>query len=102
MRVLFQMSANDSSTLIDAPVASRLGPNRALYFSEEEGRTEKFRPYALPEADWLDEIRTRFEARPHIAPVSFNGHVSPSPTTPEPVDETPPESAFATEAGELS
>ncbi len=46
-RILFQMSSNDSSTLIDNPAASKLGENRALYFSEEENRVEKFRPYGL-------------------------------------------------------
>ena len=45
-RVLFQMSANDSSNLIDSPAASRLGANRAVFFSEESGVAEKFRPYA--------------------------------------------------------
>jgi hypothetical protein len=69
MRVLFQMSANDSSTLIDAPVASRLGSNRALYFNEEEGRSEKFRPYAIPEGDWLDEVSRRLHARPCPEPL---------------------------------
>ena len=48
-RILFQMSANDSSTLIDTPAASKLGENRALYYSEEENRIEKFRPYGVPE-----------------------------------------------------
>src|SRR5207244_811532 len=42
MRVLFQMSANDSSTLIDSPLASRLGPHRAYFHNEDEGRLEKF------------------------------------------------------------
>src|SRR5262249_17833521 len=31
-RVLFQMSAADSSHLLDSPLASRLGQNRALYY----------------------------------------------------------------------
>ena len=53
MRVLFQMSPGDSSNLIDSPIASRLGPNRALFSNEEEGRVEKFRPYGLPAAEWL-------------------------------------------------
>ena len=48
IRVLFQMSSDDSSTLIDSPAAGKLGPNRALFFSEEQGRLEKFRPYGLP------------------------------------------------------
>ena len=51
-RVLFQVSASDSSTLIDSPVASRLGPLRALLHSEETGVQEKFRPYSWPEPGW--------------------------------------------------
>ena len=53
MRVLFQMSIADSSTLVDSPAASRLGLNRALFASEELRPPEKFRPYRLPPADWL-------------------------------------------------
>ncbi len=58
-RVLFQMSAADSSNLIDSPVANQLGLHRALLFSEEQGGLEKFRPYdALPD-DWLDYVRRK-------------------------------------------
>jgi hypothetical protein len=53
MRVLFQMSAADSSNLMDSPAASRLGPHGAYFYSEERGKAEKFRPYGVPEADWL-------------------------------------------------
>lgn len=53
MRVVFQMSAEDSANLIDTPAASKLGTYRALFYSEEEGRLEKFRPYALPSEQWL-------------------------------------------------
>jgi energy-coupling factor transporter ATP-binding protein EcfA2 len=49
-RVLFQMSAGDSSNLIDSPAASRLGPFRGLYYQEERATIEKFRPYGLPES----------------------------------------------------
>ena len=59
-RILFQMSANDSSTLIDTPAASKLGENRALYYSEEENRIEKFRPYGIPEIEWLEGVKKRF------------------------------------------
>ena len=48
MRVLFQMSANDSASLIDNPKASTLGLHRALFYNEQEGYLETFRPYALP------------------------------------------------------
>ena len=47
-RILLQMSAADSSVLIDSPVANKLGFFRAVYFSEEQGTIEKFRPYAMP------------------------------------------------------
>ena len=53
MRVLFQMNANDSSSLMDTPEASRLGVHRALFYDEGQGRMEKFRPYGLPSDEWL-------------------------------------------------
>ncbi len=64
IRVLFQMSANDSSSLIDSPAAGKLGENRALFFSEEENRIEKFRPYGLPDPKWLEKVTSRLHARP--------------------------------------
>ncbi|MHB1308224.1 MAG: FtsK/SpoIIIE domain-containing protein, partial [Limisphaerales bacterium] len=54
MRVLFQMNANDSANLIDAPAAATLGLYRALFHHLREGTTEVFRPYALPPLDWVD------------------------------------------------
>ena len=54
-RVLFQVSATDSSTLIDSPAASRLGFNRALLYSEEQGTIEKFRPWEVPPSAWVLE-----------------------------------------------
>jgi hypothetical protein len=56
-RVLFQMSAPDSTTMIDSTAASKLGLHRALLFNEERGTLEKFRPYALPPESWLAEVR---------------------------------------------
>ena len=55
MRVVFQMSANDSASLIDSPRASNLGLHRALFFNEREGTLETFRPYAMPEHGWVEE-----------------------------------------------
>ena len=52
-RVLFQMSQNDSLSLIDSPDASQLGLYTALYCNEQEGELEKFRPYALPALDQI-------------------------------------------------
>jgi hypothetical protein len=72
IRVLFQMSANDSSTLLDSPAASKLGAARSLFFSEEEGRTEKFRAYGYPSDEWLDWVRQQFQSR--LAPVGPSAH----------------------------
>jgi len=62
-RILFQMSAADSSNLIDSPLANKLGPRRALAYSEEQGTNEKFRPYTLPPADWQAWVAERFRQR---------------------------------------
>jgi hypothetical protein len=64
MRVLFQMSANDSASLIDSPKAGALGLHRALFYNEHEGTLETFRPYAMPDAGWLERMAT---ARPTLA-----------------------------------
>jgi S-DNA-T family DNA segregation ATPase FtsK/SpoIIIE len=69
MRVLFQMSAADSSTLIDNPAASKLGVNRALFHSEELGQPEKFRPYGLPSDEWLAWAKERLATRAAPAPM---------------------------------
>jgi hypothetical protein len=59
MRVVFQMSANDSASLIDSPKASNLGLHRALFYNEQAGTLETFRPYATPDAAWLTEAAAR-------------------------------------------
>jgi DNA segregation ATPase FtsK/SpoIIIE, S-DNA-T family len=56
MRVVFQMSAGDSASLIDAPAASTLGLNRALYYNDREGSLETFRPYAQPDGGWIENV----------------------------------------------
>jgi S-DNA-T family DNA segregation ATPase FtsK/SpoIIIE len=54
LRVVFQMSANDSASLIDSPKAGMLGLHRALLFNAQEGYLETFRPYALPDTNWVE------------------------------------------------
>jgi hypothetical protein len=63
LRVLFQISAADSSTLIDTPLASKLGLHRALYYSEEYGQPEKFRPYGLPSDEWLEWVKGQLQKK---------------------------------------
>jgi hypothetical protein len=62
-RVLFQMSATDSSTLMDTPAASKLGRNRALYLQEDQERPEKFRPYGVPSMEWINQIGERLRSQ---------------------------------------
>lgn len=52
-KVLFQMSAADSASLVDSGKAADLGLNRALLHDEAAGTTEIFRPYAMPEPGWF-------------------------------------------------
>ncbi len=63
MRVLFQMSASDSANLIDSPVAGNLGLYRALLYNESLGTVEIFRPYAEPDAGWLEEYADAMKGR---------------------------------------
>jgi S-DNA-T family DNA segregation ATPase FtsK/SpoIIIE len=61
MRVLFQMSTNDSASLCDDPKASTLGLHRALLYNEQEGYLETFRPYALPPAEWIEDAAKKLK-----------------------------------------
>jgi hypothetical protein len=56
MRVVFQMSASDSASLIDSPAAATLGLNRALFYNDREGSLETFRPYAQPDGEWIESL----------------------------------------------
>jgi serine/threonine protein kinase len=62
-KVAFQMSSSDSVQLLDTPLASRLGQHRALFFDEEQGALEKFRPYSVPPREWLNWVRGQFRNR---------------------------------------
>ncbi len=63
MRVLLQMSANDSASLIDSTQANQLGLHRALLCHERKGWQETFRPYALPKSDWLAQTKSLLAQR---------------------------------------
>ncbi len=56
LRIVFQLSQSDSSNIIDTPLAGRLGENRAILHLADQGSNEKFRPYGLPTAEWLEEV----------------------------------------------
>jgi hypothetical protein len=64
-RVATAMSGDDSSQLLDDMAASKLDkPHRAIFYDEEHpGYLEKFRPYAIPESRWVEQITETLRAR---------------------------------------
>ncbi len=84
IRVAMQMSVADSSTLIDSPLASKLGMHRAILVNEEDGRVEKFRPYGPPADAWLAEVKEKRQAAevaasepPRVVRIALSGSESP-------------------------
>jgi hypothetical protein len=63
LRVLFQMNATDSSSLMESPDAARLGVHRAIFYDGGHGQMEKFRPYGPPAAQWLAEVQRQLFRR---------------------------------------
>lgn len=85
MRVLGQMSAADSSNLIDSPIAGKLGTHRALFYTEDQGKIEKFRPYGIPPGDWLDRLKAVLEKhRPALAANHMPHSLANEPSLVEP------------------
>ena len=97
LRVLFQMSGNDSSQLVDSPAASKLGPQRALFIHEETGTLEKFRPYSFPTEEWLAGVSAKLAARPQGTPARRSEAIPAGTTSSQPA-----ESATATPADEFN
>jgi hypothetical protein len=60
-RVAMQMSAADSTSLIDSPAATLLGEHRALLYRDDVGTQTKFRPYGVPSAEWLSWAAGQFQ-----------------------------------------
>jgi hypothetical protein len=69
LRIVFQLSASDSSNIIDSPLASKLGQNRAILHAVDQGTNEKFRPYGPPTAEWLVEVAARMRANADSAKI---------------------------------
>lgn len=99
LRVLFQMSASDSSHMLDSPVASRLGRSRALYVEEGGERPEKFRPYGLPSGSWLRSIGDRWKLDSPPPPAPTTATAEPEPSTNGDAQPATPESASTEASG---
>ena len=63
LKVVYHLSPDDSSNLIDTPLAHRLKPNLAFLSNEGDGTFEKHKPYDLPCQEWLEEIKNSFSHR---------------------------------------
>ncbi len=63
LRLLFQMSVDDSTSLIDVTTANTLGRHRALLYNEDTGRLEKFRPYSVPPIPWLQRALSSIQQK---------------------------------------
>ena len=96
LRVLFQMSSSDSSQLVDSPLASKLGPQRALFIHEETGTLEKFRPYAFPTPEWLEQIGHTMRSRSQGTPGGRPALPATAPDAPAPAAsaDTPADDEF--------
>jgi DNA segregation ATPase FtsK/SpoIIIE, S-DNA-T family len=68
-RVATQMSAADSTSLIDSPAATLLGEHRALLYRDDVGTQTKFRPYGPPTEEWLAWAAEQLRAQGSKAPV---------------------------------
>ncbi len=77
MRVVFQMSANDSASLIDSPKASNLGLHRALFYNEQAGTLETFRPYAAPDREWLRQTAADLARLDHPSAIAAGRPLEP-------------------------
>jgi len=61
LRVALRLSESESNNVLGTPLAARMDDNRALFRHEdwESGRIEKFKPYAIPNAEVLEALLNR-------------------------------------------
>ena len=76
-RVATQMSAADSTSLIDSPAAALLGEHRAILYRDDLGTQTKFRPYGPPTAEWLAWAAEQLRREAAELPVYRSIRVSP-------------------------
>ncbi len=58
MRIVFPMSSDDSIKLMDSSLAAKLGMHTAYFFHEDQNTIEKFRPYRIPDEEWIQKLRS--------------------------------------------
>lgn len=60
LRVLFEMDANESNSLLDSPEAARLDVRRAICYDDGQDGLEKPYPFGPPAQNFLARLRSTF------------------------------------------
>lgn len=63
IRVVGPMDEASALSLVDSAAPARLSAARALLYDEMAARVIRFRPYAMPSAEWVDSAVARYRAR---------------------------------------
>ena len=71
LRVVGPLDGRTSQTLIDSPAAASLRPHQTLLYDEFEARLVRSRPYAIPDAAWLANVRARWPKSRETAGVTL-------------------------------
>ena len=71
LRVVGPLDGRTSQTLIDSPAAASLRPHQTLLYDEFESRLVRSRPYAIPDAAWLANVRASWPKSRETAGVTL-------------------------------
>ncbi len=71
LRVVGPLDGATSQTLIDSPAAASLRPHQTLLYDEFDARLVRSRPYAIPDAAWLANVRATWPASREAADVTL-------------------------------
>jgi hypothetical protein len=63
MRVAFQMTEDESRYLLNDTMASKLKIGQAVFYDDDNSTTEKFRPYAIPEKEWIKKVGEQLQQK---------------------------------------
>ena len=71
-RVVFRMSVDDSTSLIDHPAGGKLGEYQAILYRDDQASLERFRPYGFPGSEWPDLVAHRWSGPGLLPPRPTN------------------------------
>ncbi len=71
LRVVGPLDGATSQAVIDSPAAASLRPHQTLLYDEFEARLVRSRPYAIPDASWLANLRAAWPVSREAAGVTL-------------------------------